>query len=50
MDFYVEYKKITRFLYKIAQGVWCGGFVKTWPKSLGSDCTAETIQIYTSQP
>ncbi len=29
MDFYLKYKKITRFLYKAARGVWCGGFVKT---------------------
>jgi len=29
MDFYVEYKKVTRFLYKAAPGEWCGGFVKT---------------------
>lgn len=47
MDFYVEYKIITRFLFKAAQGVWCGGFVKTKPKSLGSDCTDERIQINT---
>lgn len=49
MDFYVEYKIITRFLFKAAQGVWCGGFVKTKPKSLGSDYTDEHIQINTCQ-
>lgn len=32
MDFYLKYKKITRFLYKLIRGVWCRGFVKTEPK------------------
>lgn len=46
MDFYLKYKKTTRFLYKAPRGVWCGGFVETEPKSLGSDYSGEIIQTY----
>lgn len=28
--------------------MWCSGFVETWPKSGGSDCTAEIIPTYTT--
>lgn len=49
MDFYSNSNNMTRFLYEARQRVWCGGFVKTEPKSSGSDYTAEIIQLSTDQ-